>query len=81
MIAFRASSWQPGKALVILFFMKVLITACWNIWLLRNGNIFRHERPNFAKWRGKFIHDITLLQHRIKAKHRSSFLAWIAALP
>jgi hypothetical protein len=33
------------------FFMEVLITACWNIWLLRNGKIFRNERPTFGKWK------------------------------
>jgi hypothetical protein len=63
------------------FFKEVLITACWNIWLLQNAKVFRQERPSFAKWRGKLLHDSTLLQYRIKDKHRSSLLAWIAALP
>jgi hypothetical protein len=63
------------------FFMEVLITTCWNIWLVRNGKIFRHERPTFAKWKAKFIHDITLLQYRIKSKHKEVFLLWISSLP
>jgi hypothetical protein len=54
---------------------------CWNIWLIRNGKIFRQEKPTFAKWRGKFIHDISLLQYRIKAKHRDGLLDWIKGLP
>jgi hypothetical protein len=52
------------------FFMEVMITACWNTWLVRNGKIFRNERPTFARWKGKFVHDITLLQYKIKEKHR-----------
>jgi hypothetical protein len=63
------------------FFMEVLITACWNIWLIRNGKKIRQEKPTFAKWRSKFIHDISLLQYRIKAKHRDSLVDWIKGLP
>jgi hypothetical protein len=63
------------------FFMEVLMTACWNIWILRNGKIFRNEKCSFTKWRSKFIQDITLLQYRTKAKHKDSLLAWIRSLP
>jgi hypothetical protein len=63
------------------FFMEVLIMSCWNIWLIRNGKIFKSERASFAKWRGKFIPDIFLLQHRIKVKYRQSLLDWVKALP
>jgi hypothetical protein len=63
------------------FFMEVLITTCWNIWLIRNGKIFRHEKPTFAKWKAKFIHDISLLQYRIKSKHKEALLDWIKSLP
>jgi hypothetical protein len=63
------------------FFMEVLITTCWNIWLVRNGKIFRHEKPTFAKWKAKFIHDITLLQYRIKSKHKEALLHWVNSLP
>jgi hypothetical protein len=63
------------------FFMEVMILACWHIWKVQNGKIFRHERPTFAKWKCNFIHDISLLQHRIKSKHRDSLMAWIHSLP
>jgi hypothetical protein len=63
------------------FFMEVLITACWNIWLIRNAKIFRGEKPTFARWKAKFVHDMLLLQHRIKDKHRQALLDWIQALP
>lgn len=63
------------------FFMEVMITACWNIWLQRNGKIFRWERPSFSRWRSGFVHDLSLLRHRLKAKHLKGFLAWIDSLP
>jgi hypothetical protein len=56
------------------FFMEVLVTTCWNIWLVRNGK-------TFAKWKAKFIHDITLLQYRIKSKHKEALLHWVNSLP
>jgi hypothetical protein len=63
------------------FFMEVLIMSCWHIWLIRNAAIFRGDRPTFARWKASFVHDMVLLQHRIKVKHRSSLLAWISSLP
>jgi hypothetical protein len=63
------------------FFMEVVILACRNIWLLRNGKIFRNERPTFAKWKCNFIHDISLLKYRIKAKFLDSLSDWISSLP
>jgi hypothetical protein len=63
------------------FFMEVVILACWNIWLLRNGKIFSVEVCSFTRWKGKFIHDISLLQYRIKRKHKDMLIAWIRSLP
>jgi hypothetical protein len=63
------------------FFMEVVILACRHIWLLRNGKIFRNERPTFAKWKCNFIHDISLLKYRIKGKFVDSLTSWISSLP
>jgi hypothetical protein len=49
--------------------------------LIRNGAIFRAETPTFTRWRGRFIHDISLLQYRIKAKYKQDLLDWVRALP
>jgi hypothetical protein len=68
------------KAFAKPLFMEVLMLACWNIWLLKNGKIFRHERTTFARWKAKFIHDICLLRCRIKSKYREGLLAWIKTL-
>jgi hypothetical protein len=59
------------------FFMEVIMLACWHIWIIRNGKIFRSEKPTFAKWKAGFIHDMYLLRFRIKVKHRESLLEWI----
>jgi hypothetical protein len=59
--------------------MEVLMLASWNIWLIQNGKNFRQEGPTFGRWKAKFIHDISLLQYRIKTKHREGLLAWIRA--
>jgi hypothetical protein len=62
------------------FFMEVVIVACWHILLIRNAAIFIGERPTFARWKASFIHDMYMLQYRIKAKFRPSLLAWLGSL-
>lgn len=63
------------------FFTVVVFTAYWNIWTVRNAKIFNHERPRFSKWKSGFLHDISLLAHRIKASFRDDLLKWISLLP
>jgi hypothetical protein len=51
------------------FFMEVLISTCWNIWLIHNGKIFRHEKPTFAKWKAKGVFGSpAALSHLIQAE-------------
>ena len=63
------------------FFTEVVFIACWNIWTIRNGKVFRNERPSFNRWRSSFIHDISLMTHMIKSKFRDELFRWIAFLP
>ena len=63
------------------FFMEVVIVACRHIWLQRNGKIFNHQRPSFTKWKNGFVHDLTLLTHRMKKAVREDLDSWIALLP
>ena len=62
------------------FFTEVIMLAAWNIWKQRNGKIFEAKRPSFAAWRREFVHDISMLVHRIKTKHQSALKAWIGSL-
>lgn len=63
------------------FFIEVVFVAAWNIWIIRNDLTFRGERASFASRRCKFVHEITLLAHRIKSMHRDSLLMWTSNLP
>jgi len=63
------------------FFTELVFIACWNIWTIRNGKVFRNERPSFNRWRSSFIHDISLMTHMIKSKFRDELFRWIAFLP
>ena len=62
------------------FFFEVMLTAAWNIWILRNGRTFRGERATFAAWRSNFVHDLPLLTHRLKDDTSIKLKAWINAL-
>ena len=59
------------------FFLEVVFVAWWNIWAIRNAKVFHHERPNFARWKAGFVHDLTLLGYRIKHKFKDDFFRWI----
>ena len=74
LIAAKQSFGQP-------FFNEIVYLAAWNVWLLRNGRIFRNERHSFAAWRRNFTHDITLLSHRFKPSLKPLLLLWINYLP
>ena len=63
------------------FFAEVVFLAWWNIWKVRNDKAFRHVHPTFGQLRNGFIHDITLLSHRIKARYKDDLLKWIDFLP
>ena len=69
----KASFGQP-------FFMEVMLTTAWCIWIVRNGKTFRNERPSFQSWRRHFVHDITLLSHRFQGDARNGLLTWIHTL-
>lgn len=63
------------------FFTNVVFWACWNIWIIRNARVFSNERPSFNKWRRAFIHDISLMAHRIKSRFGKELIKWVSFLP
>lgn len=63
------------------FFSEVVFLACWHIWKLRNGKIFRKERPSFMAWHSNFVHDLTIHMHRFPKKLVTSVKVWLAGLP
>ncbi|XBI58820.1 hypothetical protein VPH35_039994 [Triticum aestivum] len=62
------------------FFYEVMLTAAWNIWILRNGRTFRGIGATFAAWRCNFVHDILLLSHRLKDSFRHRLVDWVNSL-
>ena len=62
------------------FFFETFLTVAWSIWKERNNKHFRGINPTFGSWRARFQEDLGLLQHRIKAAHRASFLTYWATL-
>ena len=62
-------------------FSEVVILACWNIWKQRNGLIFKDILPTFRGWKSGFVHDITLLLHRVKRSVHPLLSSWIDNLP
>jgi hypothetical protein len=61
-------------------FVEIVILACWNIWKQRNEKIFQYQRPSFQGWKRGFVHDISMLVHRIKRKHLDELVSWIGSL-
>ena len=63
------------------FFTEVVFIACWDIWIIRNAKVFRSERDSFKKWRYAFIHDISVMQYRIKDAYKDDLLRWVSFPP
>jgi hypothetical protein len=53
------------------FFMEVIIIACWNIWLIRNGKIFRQKNGSFTMWKC-----MTYLCYGIESRSSTSIISW-----
>lgn len=60
--------------------MDIIILGCWNIWMQRNGRIFRNADPTFQAWKHSFKEDLNLLNRRIRKKHDACFQGWIVFL-
>lgn len=57
--------------------MEIVIQGCWNIWIKRNGKVFRNEVPSVNCWKFKLKQGLKLLEHRIKANHLVALQGWI----
>lgn len=60
--------------------MDITILGCWNLWMQRNGKIFRKEVPSPRCWKFKLKQDLLLVRHRTKAKNLDLLDQWIASL-
>ena len=61
------------------FATGIVILGCWNIWIQRNGKIFRNEVPSVNCWKFKLKQDLELLKDIIKAKYLGALQDWFSA--
>jgi hypothetical protein len=83
--------WSPGNTMESILlakrsflgpcFSEIVILTCWCIWKQRNGWIFKSIRPTFRRWKSSFIHEVTMLKHRVKDDNVHKLLSWIDSLP
>ena len=60
------------------FGMEIIVLGSWNIWIQRNGKVFKIEQPTIQNWRRILAQDLNLLQHRIKGNFKPKLLEWIS---
>jgi hypothetical protein len=58
-------------------FVEIVFLACWNFWKQRNDKIFKGVQPTFRAWKAKFVLDVTLLKHRVKACSVNNLSSWL----
>ena len=59
------------------FAVEIIILGCWNIWLQRNGKVFRTIPQSIQSWQFHIKQDLKLLRHRIKQKSEARLSQWI----
>jgi len=78
------SSWQVLEFIKdqfqLPFFMEIIITFCWSIWMQRNDFIFREIQPTLHACYQAFKKDFALVILRAKSRHKTQMLAWLEAL-
>ena len=55
----------------------IVIMGCWNIWMQRNGKIFKGIQPAETSWKHLLKKDLQVLGYRIKTKHLACLKRWI----
>jgi hypothetical protein len=60
------------------FFLEVFASSAWNIWIERNGIIFKQLTPSSGRWRVKFQSTLLLHQYRLKNSLVQPLLDWIS---
>jgi len=59
------------------FGLEIIILGCWNIWIQRNGKVFRHEKATIQGWRRNLIQDLKLLLIRMKEGFKPKLQEWM----
>lgn len=62
-------------------FREIFITACWAIWLVRNGVIFDNEQGNLHTWRRRFKEELGFVCTKAKPTKQLLLSSWRDSLP
>lgn len=57
-------------------FREILITACWTIWLVRNGIIFDNQQPSISNWKRRFKEELGLVCTKAKPARQQALNLW-----
>lgn len=60
--------------------MDIVIMGCWNIWMQRNGKIFKAVPPGIHAWKQGLYQDLSLVKHRTKEKNIAALEQWMYSL-
>jgi hypothetical protein len=71
-VSFRAQLNVP-------FFIEIIISMCWAIWLVRNDSIFRHLAPSIQSGKRHFKMEFARVILRAKGAYKSMISQWLEA--
>jgi len=78
------STWQVLEAIKehinLPFFMEIMITFYWSLWMQRNDFIFRGIQPTPHRCFQFFMTEFALVILRAKTRHKDQMLEWLEAL-
>lgn len=57
-------------------FREIIITACWAIWLVKNGIIFDNEHVSLHSWKRRFKEELGLVCAKAKPTRRHTLNLW-----
>jgi hypothetical protein len=59
------------------FFMEIILTMCWAIWMMRNDAIFRNLAHSIQRCKAVFRHEFALVILRAKARYHPMIDQWL----
>jgi len=73
-------SWSASScSLALPFFMKIIITMSWAIWMVRNDVTFKGILQSVSRWKQIFKSEFALVKLRAKAVYHPRIDLWLQA--
>jgi len=71
---------HTGRQNGIPFFMENFLIAAWELWKIRNRQVFDGVHAAFSRWLRNFNDEAALQSHRLKDDDRRLVCLWLDAL-